>query len=102
MEIGQTIIENKDNLKNAQEHIKILKLLREEFKHLLQFWTCINDYISTYIEINVQAKSFPFCNEIKPKDSENTLVMENVKKNDVHVTLGKNVSEVITVNLYLI
>lgn len=80
LEYGQANTQNKKHLKNAANHIKILKLIREEFEHLLQLWSYICDNISTHIDINLQAKSISYDDMIKPKDSKTSTEMGKLKQ----------------------
>ncbi|VVC34712.1 Zinc finger, PHD-type,Zinc finger, RING-type,Zinc finger, RING/FYVE/PHD-type,Helicase, C- [Cinara cedri] len=56
----QANLKNKNVYKNAVVFLKIVELSRQEFIYILQFWSCVNDYISTYFEINLKAKSASF------------------------------------------
>ncbi|XP_050424544.1 E3 ubiquitin-protein ligase SHPRH [Adelges cooleyi] len=53
---GQAKIINKNCFKDAAEHIKLLELVRKEFKYLRLLWTHLSDNLSAHDEI-VMAKS---------------------------------------------
>lgn len=80
MEHGQAKTKNKKYLIEAANYVKVLKLIREEYEHLLQLWSYICDNISTHIDINLQAKSISFDDMIKPKGSQSSTAMRKSKK----------------------
>jgi len=53
---GQAKIINKSCLEDAAEHMKVLELVRKEFRYLRLLWTHISDSLSAYDEI-VMAKT---------------------------------------------
>jgi len=53
---GQAKINNKSCLEDAAEHMKVLELVRKEFRYLRLLWTHLNNSLSAYDEIFV-AKS---------------------------------------------
>lgn len=53
---GQAKIINKNCLQDAAEHMKVLELVRKEFRYLRLLWTHLSDHQSAHDEI-VMAKS---------------------------------------------
>jgi len=81
-------------LEDAAEHIKVLELVRKEFRYLRLLWTHLSDSLSTHDEI-VMAKSrlklgkinTPETDEDGPpkkkskKETENDVIMEQYVSN---------------------
>lgn len=98
---GQAKIINKNCLNDASDHMKVLELVRKEFRYLRLLWTHFSDGLSAHDEI-VMAKSRlrlgdDFIQEVEDgppkkktkKEEENDTVREeyvsnlNIKYNDV-------------------
>ncbi|KAE9531943.1 hypothetical protein AGLY_010145 [Aphis glycines] len=104
---GQAKIINKSCLEDAAEHIKVLELVRKEFRYLRLLWTHLSDSLSTHDEIVMAKSRLKLGNNLTPetdgdgpskkkakKENENDVIMEqyvdfNVMsmKSDIPITM---------------
>ncbi|VVC30495.1 Hypothetical protein CINCED_3A019573 [Cinara cedri] len=106
---GQAKIINKNCLKDAAEHMKVLELVRKEFRYLRLLWTHLSDSLSAHDEI-VMAKSRLRLGESgqdehteygppkkkTKKDNENDVIMEQYVDHNMAV-LGLEIPNTVVI-----
>uniref|UniRef100_A0A2S2R190 E3 ubiquitin-protein ligase n=1 Tax=Sipha flava TaxID=143950 RepID=A0A2S2R190_9HEMI len=79
---GQAKIINKNCLKDAAEHMKVLELVRKEFRYLRLLWTHLSDSLSAHDEIVMAKSRLRLGDNIKPEAEEDGPPKKKTKRED--------------------
>lgn len=79
-------------MKDAAEHIKVLELVRKEFRYLRLLWTHLSDNLSAYDEIVMAKSRLRLKDTIKQESEENGPLNKRAKKEDNDVVVDEFVS----------
>lgn len=81
---GQAKIINENCLNDAAEHMKVLDLIRKEFRYLRLLWTHLSDSLSAHDEIVMAKSRLRLGDNIKPETDEDGPPKKKTKTDNEH------------------